>query len=85
MAHSTLAVLSSPDFSQVLRQAIDRAVSRNFDQIWPKSIEEDQAAIEQARAELGPNADPRLILSRASEIKKDREPNSLIWRIAVKS
>ena len=68
--HSTLSVLSSPDFSQVLRQAIDRAVSRNFDQIWPKSIEEDQAAITQARRELGPNADPRQILSRARQIKQ---------------
>jgi hypothetical protein len=68
--HSTLSVLSSPDFSQVLRQAIDRAVSRNFDQIWPKSIEEDQAAIEQARGELGRNADPRQILSRARQIKR---------------
>jgi hypothetical protein len=27
VAHSTLAVLSSPDFPQVLRQAIDRAVN----------------------------------------------------------
>ena len=47
-----------------------------------QSIQADQAAIEQARHELGPNADPRLILSRASQIKHDREPNSLVWRIA---
>lgn len=47
-----------------------------------KAIQQDQAAVEQARRELGPNADPRLILSRASQIKHDREPNTLIWRIA---
>jgi hypothetical protein len=32
MAHSTLAVLSSPDFPQVLRLAIDRAVNRVIEQ-----------------------------------------------------
>ena len=56
---------------------------------WPKSIKQsisdDQAAIEQARRELGPDADAKKILSRAQEIKKQKGPNSLIWRIAVKS
>lgn len=33
MAHSTLAVLSAPDFPQILRLAIDRAVSRTLQQV----------------------------------------------------
>lgn len=33
MAHSTLAVLSAPDFPQILRNAIDRAVTRTLRQV----------------------------------------------------
>jgi hypothetical protein len=53
MSSSTLPLLSPP-FPQLLK--------------W-KSVKEDQAAIEKARRELGPNADPRLVLYRASQIK----------------
>jgi hypothetical protein len=34
------------------------------------SVKEDQATIEQARREFGPNADPRKILARAMRIKE---------------
>lgn len=60
MSHSILSVVSPPDFPQRLRNAIDRAFS---------SVERDRAAIDQARRELGPNADPKKVLARAQEIK----------------
>jgi hypothetical protein len=38
---------------------------------WPESVQTDQAAIEQARQELGEEAHPRDILRRAQEIKQE--------------
>ena len=38
---------------------------------WPESVHTDQAAIEQARRELGDEAHPRDILRRAQEIKQE--------------
>jgi hypothetical protein len=38
---------------------------------WPDSVHTDQAAIEQARRELGEEAHPRDILRRAQEIKAE--------------
>lgn len=38
---------------------------------WPDSVHDDQAAIEQARRELGEEAHPRDILRRAQEIKQE--------------
>lgn len=62
MAGPTLSVLACSDFPQRLRNAIDRAFS---------SVERDRAAIDQARRELGPNADPKKVLARAQEIKQE--------------
>lgn len=66
MAHSTLAVLSSPDFPQAPEDNIEHTRRRPA---WPNSIRTDQAAIEQARRELGPDADPQVVLARAQQIK----------------
>ena len=57
---------------------------RNFPQFpkWPKSVKEDQAAIEQARRELGPDADAKQILARAQEIKergKEKQAITAAW------
>jgi len=56
MSGSNLAVLAHRNFSQFPK--------------WPKSVKEDQAAIEQARRELGPDADAKQILARAQQITK---------------
>ena len=63
---------------------------RNFPQFpkWPKSVEEDQAAIEQARRELGPDADPKQILTRAQDIKergKQKQANHRCLAIQVQA
>src|ERR1700728_375970 len=54
---------------------------RNFPK-WPKSVKEDQAAIEQARRELGPDADAKQILARAQKIKergKQKQAITAAW------
>jgi ribosome recycling factor len=38
---------------------------------WPDSIRQDQRAIEQARQELGPDADAKAILVRAQQIARE--------------
>lgn len=54
---------------------LTRSPSPRFPQpvAWPDSILKDQAAIEQARRELGPDADFRQILDRAMAIKAEVE------------
>jgi hypothetical protein len=57
---------------------------RNFPQFpkWPKSVQDDQSAIEQARRELGPDADAKQILARAQEIKergKEKQAITVAW------
>ena len=68
MSGSNLAVLAHRNFSQFPK--------------WPKSVKEDQAAIEQARRELGPDADAKQILARAQKIKergKQKQAITAAW------
>lgn len=69
MAVAHLTLLSRRKFPQGAEDPIDYTRRRP---VWPASIGQDQAAIEEARKELGPDADPHAVLDRAQQIKQKK-------------
>lgn len=68
MAVAHLTVLPRRKFPQGGEDPIEHVRRRPA---WPASIAQDQAAVEQARKELGPDADPHDVLARAQQIKQE--------------
>lgn len=68
MAGTNLTVLSPKKFPQGETE-VEHARRRPA---WPATIQQDQAAVDQARRELGVDADAHAILRRAKQIRNEQ-------------